>query len=197
LVEQFFAAVPTDRMDEAALHQFRIRGKELRYALELLAGAFPARLRTTIYPVIEGLQNHLGVLEDLATSRDRLQQKTCDARAAVPWRRLLAKEEAKLEQTRKDFWAKYTRGFLRRLRDNFQAVLTGLSFEGERCPLLRREIVPPRPSEFVKEPTAPPLVFAQIKGKNGTSFPRRTGRGRRGRENSLQCKATEKKRRRL
>jgi CHAD domain-containing protein len=30
LVEQFFAAVPSDRTDEAALHRLRVRGKELR-----------------------------------------------------------------------------------------------------------------------------------------------------------------------
>jgi CHAD domain-containing protein len=130
LVAQFFAAIPADRTDEAALHQFRIRGKELRYALELLGGALPPVLYTTVYPAIEGLQDRLGVLNDLATSRGNLHQqirKSHGARAELRWRQLLDNEEMLLEQARKDFWELCTPRFLEGLRNEFQTVLEGES----------------------------------------------------------------------
>ena len=40
-VKAFFAAEPPQLNDLDALHKFRIRGKELRYAMELLVAAFP------------------------------------------------------------------------------------------------------------------------------------------------------------
>jgi CHAD domain-containing protein len=45
-IEQFFAVVPTKENDSLeALHAFRISGKHLRYAVELLASAFGPTLR--------------------------------------------------------------------------------------------------------------------------------------------------------
>jgi CHAD domain-containing protein len=132
LVRKFFAVVPTNHNDERALHQFRIRGKELRYAIELLAGAFPPALRDTIYREIETIQDRLGVLNDLATSRDRLLQKTEKARDdRAELRRLLANEESKLQRTRTDFWEWCTPDFLQALRDQFQSLFS-------TQPLMRR-----------------------------------------------------------
>lgn len=74
-VGAFFAAVPDDPKDGRALHRFRIRGKELRYALELLEGGGPPRVRSELYPAIEELQDRLGTLNDLVTSRNRLRRK--------------------------------------------------------------------------------------------------------------------------
>src|SRR5262249_32604120 len=68
VVEPFLRAIPADHTDAAALHQFRIRGKELRYAMELLAGAFPESLRTELYPAVEAIQDRLGEVNDLATA---------------------------------------------------------------------------------------------------------------------------------
>jgi CHAD domain-containing protein len=50
LVERFLQAVPTGGADLVALHHFRIRGKQLRYAMELLAPAFRAEFRDKLYP---------------------------------------------------------------------------------------------------------------------------------------------------
>jgi len=125
-VEEFFSAVPADPTDEAALHQFRIRGKELRYAMELLAGAFPEQFRTTLYPTIEALQDRLGEINDLATAKTRLLKKIAAADGATDvaaWRRLLAHERAQLDQARRTFWEWCTPTMLRDLRQGFAIVL--------------------------------------------------------------------------
>src|SRR5205807_197113 len=93
LVEAFLAAAPAAAADDAALHRFRIRGKELRYALELLAGAFPATFRDELYPVAAALQERLGLVNDLATAQRRLAEwlnETGDPAAVSHGRRRLA-----------------------------------------------------------------------------------------------------------
>jgi CHAD domain-containing protein len=64
VVDDFFAASAADMNDLAALHAFRIEGKRLRYAMELLAGAFPEQFRSTVYPLVERLQEKLGDVND-------------------------------------------------------------------------------------------------------------------------------------
>jgi CHAD domain-containing protein len=128
VVEQFFAAVPADRADEAALHRFRIRGKELRYAMELLAGAFPEPFRTELYPAVEAVQDRLGEINDLATATARLRQEieaAGNSPDAASWRRLLPNEQAQLDRARQQFWQWCTAPKLRELRDGFEAMLAG------------------------------------------------------------------------
>jgi CHAD domain-containing protein len=106
VVERFFDAVPADPGDEAALHRFRIRGKELRYALELLAGAFPEQVRTELYPTVEAMQDRLGEINDLATAKARLQlniQFATGRSEAGSWRRLLANEQQQFDRARRAF----------------------------------------------------------------------------------------------
>ena len=71
---QFFSAQPAAGADIAALHQFRIRAKALRYAVEALAPAFGPELRKVYYPVIEELQERLGKINDHVTARDQLRE---------------------------------------------------------------------------------------------------------------------------
>jgi CHAD domain-containing protein/uncharacterized protein Yka (UPF0111/DUF47 family) len=126
VVERFFNAVPTDPSDEAALHQFRIRGKELRYAVELLAGAFPEELRTTLYPTLEAMQDRLGHINDLATARNRLARKieaAGNSREAASWRQLLANEQAQLDQALDEFWQWCSSPMLRQVHEGFLAML--------------------------------------------------------------------------
>src|SRR5689334_2715664 len=52
ITREFFDAVPDQSSSLAALHQFRIRAKALRYAIELVAPAFPSELRDSAYPII-------------------------------------------------------------------------------------------------------------------------------------------------
>ncbi|MCI0332031.1 MAG: CHAD domain-containing protein [Planctomycetes bacterium] len=70
--ERFFAALPDESADTAALHQFRIRAKALRYTIELVAAAFGAELRNEQYPIVEELQERLGTVQDHVTAIARL-----------------------------------------------------------------------------------------------------------------------------
>lgn len=125
-VQQFFDAVPSDETDEAGLHHLRIQGKVLRYAMELLGGAFPDEFRIKLYPIIEAMQDRLGEINDLATARARLETKIVEAGDSAEtacWRHLLASEETRLIQSRQDFWNWCSPLMLRELRDGFETIL--------------------------------------------------------------------------
>jgi len=63
-VSDFFEAANPDLRDFAQLHQFRIRSKALRYAMELVAATFPPEFNNELYPVVERLQTLLGDIND-------------------------------------------------------------------------------------------------------------------------------------
>ena len=79
VVDRFHHAFPSDTNDLRAMHQFRSRVKDLRYAVELLAPAFPTELKDSAYPIIEQLQDSLGTINDhaVAISRLRKWKATC------------------------------------------------------------------------------------------------------------------------
>jgi CHAD domain-containing protein len=124
-VREFFAAVPSDATDVAALHRFRVKGKELRYAMELLAAAFPPALRETLYPAVEDLQERLGEINDhaaaLARWRRWLDSGDGDLNAAQAQ---LRAETDRLEQARRDFLAWFTPERREELRAGFEEMLT-------------------------------------------------------------------------
>ena len=113
-------------MDEAALHRFRIREKELRYSLELLAGAFSNAILAELYPTIESIQDRLGRINDLATAKKRLQQKIDekgDSTRAADWWRRLEGEQQQFDHACQEFWEWCTPQVLQKLRKGFEAVL--------------------------------------------------------------------------
>ena len=68
--------------DYEQLHQVRILGKQLRYAMEIFADCFASGFRETVYPRVEEMQEILGRANDshvagqrLAALRDRVRQK--------------------------------------------------------------------------------------------------------------------------
>jgi CHAD domain-containing protein len=84
--------VEGDLSEYARLHQVRIAGKRLRYAMEVFADSFPPPFRESIYPQIEEMQEMLGRANDsqvatswLQTLRDQLRET-----AGVEWKRLRA-----------------------------------------------------------------------------------------------------------
>jgi len=106
VIRRFFALAPSRGANAEDLHQFRIAGKELRYGIEMLAGAFGDEMRTELYPVIEEIQDRLGHVNDLATAQARLKEliaQTSDARIAAGLRRLLASETAEFARARRVF----------------------------------------------------------------------------------------------
>jgi CHAD domain-containing protein len=106
LVAAFFEASPPAAAGEAELHRFRIAGKDLRYAVELLAGAFRPEFRLDLYPILTTLQERLGLINDLAAARNRLRKRkdrTGDPAELSELRRRLNDAEAELIEARSAF----------------------------------------------------------------------------------------------
>jgi CHAD domain-containing protein len=134
-VEKFFRVAPVDCFDVAALHRFRIRGKELRYAMEMLGGAFPPELREKLYPIIEALQDKLGAINDHATALARLCDRLREAEDPEErshLRRVRDRERVCLEQTCRAFRAWWTPARREALRAGFKAVLAWKAGGGRR-----------------------------------------------------------------
>lgn len=126
MVERFFEAMPTAGADLTALHRFRIRGKQLRYAMELLAPAFPAEFRDKLYPAVENLQEKLGAINDLTMVQQHLRRQlkaADDSERAAALRQLLTAERRRLEETRREFLRWFNRARRQELRAGFEAVL--------------------------------------------------------------------------
>ncbi|HEY7425524.1 MAG TPA: CHAD domain-containing protein, partial [Gemmataceae bacterium] len=61
-----------DLSDYTQLHQVRIAGKRLRYAMEVFADCFDATFREDLYPRVEQLQEILGRANDSHVAAERL-----------------------------------------------------------------------------------------------------------------------------
>lgn len=110
-MSEFLAAGGGDLSDIGALHQFRIRGKRLRYALELMAAAFDSRLRSDVYPQVEQVQERLGQINDHATAIQRFRgwlEEWQDPLLAGPLTELSSGEEAALAASREEFFKWWT-----------------------------------------------------------------------------------------
>jgi CHAD domain-containing protein len=121
------AAASGDLRDYTQLHQVRIAGKRLRYAMEVFADCFPAPFREEIYPLVEEMQDVLGRANDshvaagwLAVLRERLQQNGTGTwkRAAAGVESLLRYHQQRLPKERRNFlrwwdcWQKTASGAL-------------------------------------------------------------------------------------
>jgi CHAD domain-containing protein len=73
LLAAFTDAVRADPTAPADLHQLRILGKRVRYAMELFADCFAPPLKESLYPAVEALQEMLGELQDAAVGAERLE----------------------------------------------------------------------------------------------------------------------------
>lgn len=128
LVAGFLEAAPTTGADDDALHRFRIRGKELRYVMELVAGAFPPALGDELYPLVADLQERLGRVNDLATAQKRLEgwlAETGDPATVSHLRRRLNETGEELVRARADFHAWWTPELRETLRARVDELLAG------------------------------------------------------------------------
>ena len=126
LAVAFLAAAPPVGAEDAALHQFRIRGKELRYAMELLAGSFPPAFRDELYPQVGELQERLGRVNDLATAQRRLEEwlsGTGDPATISNLRRRLADVMEELVRARAEFHSWWSAELREQLRARFAEFL--------------------------------------------------------------------------
>lgn len=80
----FFVALPVERQ-----HRVRIRAKRLRYALDLLGAALPAKSTRRYIDRLARLQDELGALNDAFVAAERMpglaRAAGADAGAAVDW----------------------------------------------------------------------------------------------------------------
>ena len=124
-VREFYAAIPRNKNDRQALHRFRICGKEVRYAMELLCAVFPKRFRTKHYALIEQVQERLGEINDLAMLIDHFdrplpEHKPSDAAAQ---KKLKGDAERRYEYAVENFWKWCTPRRLARWRADWKKLL--------------------------------------------------------------------------
>jgi CHAD domain-containing protein len=119
LVNNLHEAAEQDLHDYDHLHQVRILGKELRYAMELFAECYAEPFRDVLYPAVEEMQDILGRANDSHVAGERLKTLKDTVREAQheDWQRakpeiesLLRFHKARLPRERKCFeewWQKW------------------------------------------------------------------------------------------
>jgi CHAD domain-containing protein len=126
MVESFFEVMPVEGAELTALHHFRIRGKQLRYAMELLAPAFAAEFRQKLYPAVENLQEKLGAINDLAMTQQHLEEQleaADDSERAAALQKRLPVVRRQVEEARQEFLSWFTPARRQELRAGFESVL--------------------------------------------------------------------------
>jgi CHAD domain-containing protein len=122
LLHRLEEAADGDLSDFSHLHQVRIAGKRLRYAMEVFGNGFPPEFRESAYPHVEEMQDILGRANDshvaislLVDLRDRLRET-----AGSEWKRVrpgfesvLRFHRTRLSRERRGFvawWKRWTKG---------------------------------------------------------------------------------------
>lgn len=112
LLHELSQAVHGNLENYAHLHQVRIIGKRLRYAMEVFADCFAAEFRAESYPAVEEMQDILGRANDSHVAGQRLEAMLARLRASQSpnWQRykqgienLLAYHQQRLPQEREHF----------------------------------------------------------------------------------------------
>jgi CHAD domain-containing protein len=119
LLKELEHAASQDVYDYEHLHQVRITGKRLRYAMEVFVDCFGPALRETLYPAIEEMQDILGAANDSVVAAQRMQDLAAKVQAmrAKSWKRfkpaieyLINHHQKQLQKKRQEFedwWAKW------------------------------------------------------------------------------------------
>jgi CHAD domain-containing protein len=122
----FFAALPNQNSDLSALHQFRIRGKQLRYTLELLASAFGSELRGEQYPIVQELQEQLGRINDCVAADARLRRWRRKIDSPIDQEilaKLIDRQRAHLDETIAEYRAWWTPERAEQLRQGLAGLI--------------------------------------------------------------------------
>ena len=126
LIERFFAEADRRLRDDDEIHQVRIEGKKLRYALEIFAGVYPPRARARCQESLERLQEMLGEFTDHASAADRLDRWSSRGGSHADRSTLaqLRRQEADLaKKARKNFSKWWNPARRRALRRTFERSL--------------------------------------------------------------------------
>ncbi len=127
VLDEFFTMAEGDLQDIDRLHQFRIAGKRLRYAMELLSAAFDSELQKNAYPLIESLQDQLGKVNDHASAMNRIGRwidENEDTARAEYLNEMLNRERTQLEESRREFSAWWTAERRNEIRQAFDRALS-------------------------------------------------------------------------
>lgn len=108
LFEGFNRVVSADPSEAEALHQLRILGKRVRYAMELFAPCFTDSFRSELYRSVEDVQEALGEVQDATVGRARL-----------------ADLRDRLTHVLPDDWPRYEPGVANLLRSHDAALAAG------------------------------------------------------------------------
>ena len=112
LLSNLQAAAESDLDEYDHLHQVRILGKRLRYAMEVFASCFESSFKDHFYPMVEEMQEILCHANDSHVASQRLTHLRCLLRTAHPaeWKRfksgiesLLRYHQRRLPQQRRLF----------------------------------------------------------------------------------------------
>ncbi|MBA4064654.1 MAG: hypothetical protein C0501_13260 [Isosphaera sp.] len=130
LLRAFTAAADANPTDPADLHQLRILGKRLRYALEIFADCFPPRVKEVVYPAVEKAQELLGEVQDAAVGWERLSALRDRVRLAAPadWLRVEDGFEGLMRAVREKVPA--GRDAFQAWRKEWAKVVAGLKLDG-------------------------------------------------------------------
>jgi len=90
LMDELDQGIAADTGDYKHLHQIRISGKRLRYAMEIFADCFAPPFRDKMYPAIEAMQELLGSANDSHVAQQRLSDLRNPLKLTCPddWARL-------------------------------------------------------------------------------------------------------------
>ncbi|MCA9027797.1 MAG: CHAD domain-containing protein [Planctomycetaceae bacterium] len=128
LVQQFAQAMPLQTSDIDAFHQFRIQGKHLRYGIELLASAFPGRLKEHVYPELRKIQHRLGKINDHFVAVKLLEQLPLDEKDPEhldQLKALISREKEAKELALDEFQQWWTKRRMQRILRPLQEILAG------------------------------------------------------------------------
>jgi hypothetical protein len=122
LVGPFLRAADAEMVAAEALHAFRIQSKQVRYAMEIFAGAFEADFRGKLYPIVETLQDRLGAINDHVTAQSYLatwrgESDSCAVHQAIDFG--IDHEQRSFELSRGEFLAWWTPDRREDLRRHF------------------------------------------------------------------------------
>ena len=119
LLRELEEAASLDLEGYEHLHQIRILGKRLRYAMEVFADCFAPAFVAELYPAVEAMQEILGNANDSLVACRRLEALSARLQALAPveWKRhrpglegLLQYHQSRLPQERERFqewWARW------------------------------------------------------------------------------------------
>jgi CHAD domain-containing protein len=118
---EFLKAVKSPDRSARQLHALRIAGKQLRYALELLAPVLRKRSCTNLLAQLEALQDILGEMNDydtIAEVLDDLLKKVSGGKA----RKWLKAERQRVRESFSERRAKFLRGWTERERKRWEML---------------------------------------------------------------------------